>query len=646
MSEHCSRKSGAYDVRHPLDQLSPEEIRAAVAVLKASGRLGDNVRFVSISLKEPDKAALHAFRKGGMPPRLAGITALDLSAHCVVEAVIDLDATKLADFATRSGVQPGIVIEEFKLCEAAVKADAKWRAALEKRGITEFDKAIVDPWSVGVYGDEKYPDKRLAQALSYIRTSEKDVGYGRPVEGVIAVVDLETMTVLDVIEDHPIPLPPGSGNYTADSVGPLRDDLKPLDIVQPEGPSYKVDGYGVEWQRWSFRIGFTPREGLVLHDITYRDGARLRSVMARASMSEMLVPYGDPSITHNKKNVFDNGEYGIGRMANSLTLGCDCLGTIHYFDAFLADMAGEPITIRNAVCMHEEDYGTLWKHTDWRTRHSEVRRGRRLVVSFFATVGNYDYGFYWSFHQNGDIQLELKLTGVLSVGAIAPGEMPTHGVLVAPQLYAPIHQHHFIFRLDMDVDGSGNSLYEVNTVTDPVGPANPYAASFRAQSTLLASEKAAARDADPRAGRVWAVVNPNEVNALGQPTGYKIVPGADVAAPFASPDSSVMKRGGFIAHTLWATEYSPDELYASGDYINQNAEPNGLHRWVERDKPLENKDLVLWYNCATHHVPRPEEWPVMPVAHAGFWLKPSGFFIQNPAMDVPPPVPRKSCCTS
>ncbi len=641
-----SKISATGAVRHPLDQLAADEIRAAVAVLKASGRLGEEVRFVSISLAEPDKAALAAFRAGVTPPRRAMIGLLDLSRHEVVEALVDLDAGSVDSYETRQGVQPGIVIEEFKLCEAAVKADPKWRAALTRRGITEFDKAIVDPWSVGVYGDEKYPDKRLAQALSYIRTSEKDVGYGRPVEGVIALVDLETMTILEVIEDEPIPLPPASGNYTADTVGPLRDDLKPLDIVQPEGPSYKVDGYQVEWQKWSFRIGFTPREGLVLHDIAYKDGDRLRSIMSRASMSEMLVPYGDPSITHNKKNVFDNGEYGIGRMANSLTLGCDCLGTIHYFDAFLSDMAGEPITIKNAVCMHEEDYGTLWKHTDWRTRHTEVRRARRLVVSFFATVGNYDYGFYWSFHQNGDIQLELKLTGVLSVGAIAPDKKPTHGTLVAPQLYAPIHQHHFIFRLDMDVDGSGNSLYEVNTVADPAGPDNPYGASFRAQSTLLGSEKAAARDADPRGGRVWTVVNPNEINALGQPTGYKIVPGADVAKAFALPESSVMKRGGFIAHTLWATEYSADEMYASGDYINQNPEPNGLHRWVERDKPLENKDLVLWYNCATHHVPRPEEWPVMPVAHAGFMLKPSGFFTQNPAMDVPPPMLRKSCCSS
>jgi primary-amine oxidase len=631
---------------HPLDPLSPDEIRAAVRILKAARRLGERVRFISVNLLEPSKAAIAAHVQGEAASRRALVIFLDFDAGATFEATIDLSAGRLTELVKRTGVQPGIVIEEFILCERAVKADPRWRAALARRGIVDYNKAIVDPWSVGAYGDEKYPDRRMVQALSYIRESDDDVGYGRPIEGVVALVDLENFEILEIIEDEPVPLPPHSGYYTARTTGPQRADLKPIDIVQPDGASFTVEGHEVRWQKWRFRVGFTPREGLVLHTVGYEDDGRLRPILHRASMSEMLVPYGDPSLTQRKKNVFDNGEYGIGRMANSLTLGCDCLGVVHYFDAHLSDMAGEPVTISNAVCMHEEDFGTLWKHRDWRTQHVEVRRSRRLVVSFFATVGNYDYGFFWYFYQNGDIQLELKLTGVLSVGAIAPGRTPTHGPLVAPQLYAPIHQHHFIFRLDMDVDGIANSLYEVNTVADPIGPQNPYGASFRAEYTLLGSEKAAARDADPRGGRVWLVTNPERINSLGQPVGYKLMPGADVAAPFAHAESSVMRRGGFIAHTLWATVHDERELFASGDYINQNPDPNGLHRWVERDKPLEKQDLVLWYNVATHHLPRPEEWPVMPVAHAGFMLKPVGFFTQNPAMDVPPSTLRHSCCVS
>jgi primary-amine oxidase len=483
--------------RHPLDPLSAEEIRAAVHTLRAQGAGGASLRFVSVNLHEPDKAELEAMGAGGSLDRRAFIVVIDLDARRVFEAVASLRDGLLLSCVERRGVQPGIIIEEFILCENAVKADPRWRAALTRRGITEFDNAIVDPWSAGAYGDEGFPDRRLAQALTWIRGSEADVGYGRPVEGVIAFVDLEKMEVLEVIEDAEVPLPPLTGFYTAGSIGPAREDLKPLEIVQPRGPSFTVDGYEVRWQRWRFRVGFTSREGLVLHQLAYEDNGRVRPILYRASLSEMQVPYGDPTKTHSKKNVFDVGEYGIGRMANSLTLGCDCLGSIHYFDAHMASMAGEAETIENAVCMHEEDYGILWKHTDWRTNHCEVRRSRRLVISFFATVGNYDYGFFWYLYQSGEIQLEVKLTGCLSVGAFPPGAQPSHGVLVAPQLYAPIHQHYFNFRLDMDIDGTANSVYEVNTVADPPGPANPYGGSFRPVYTLIRSEAEAARDAGP-----------------------------------------------------------------------------------------------------------------------------------------------------
>jgi primary-amine oxidase len=331
-------------------------------------------------------------------------------------------------------------------------------------------------------------------------------------------------------------------------------------------------------------------------------------------------------------------------MANSLRLGCDCVGTIHYFDAHMVNMVGETETIENAVCMHEEDYGTLWKHTDWRTNHCEVRRSRRLVISFFATVGNYDYGFFWYLYQSGEIQLEVKLTGCLSVGAYPPGEQPTHGALVAPQLHAPIHQHYFNFRLDMDVDGTGNSVYEIDTVADPPGPTNPYNGSYRPRSTLIGSEAQAARDANPAIGRGWLIANPSSINRVGQPTGYKLTTGADIASPFAREGASLLRRAGFISHNLWVTSYDPAQRYAAGEYINQNAKPDGLDQWIKRDSPLENKDVVLWYTFGVHHIPRPEDWPVMPVSYAGFMLKPNGFFDQNPAMDVAPPSPHHQCC--
>ena len=277
------------------------------------------------------------------------------------------------------------------------------------------------------------------------------------------------------------------------------------------------------WQNWSFRVGFTAREGLVLHQIGYRDGKRERPIIYRASVTEMVVPYADPTANHFWKSAFDAGEYGLGKLANALELGCDCLGHIHYFDVPAADDLGRPIVMKNAICMHEEDYGILWKHYEFRNDTFEVRRSRRLVISFFATVGNYDYGFYWYLYQDGTIQLEAKLTGIIQTAAIAPGKLYPWGGMVADGLGGPTHQHFFNARLHMMVDGEGNTVTEHEFVPRPWGKDNPYGNVFDMTSRVLACERDAAREADGRTGRYWKIINPNEKNSVGNPPGYKLV---------------------------------------------------------------------------------------------------------------------------
>src|SRR5271163_674467 len=233
---------------HPLDPLSVKEVSEAIRILRADGPASDRWRFVSANLHEPIKSELESSGVGDAPDRRAFIIVLDLGAPRVLEALVSLSRGTLLSCEERPGVQPGIIIEEFILCENTVKADPRWRAALARRGITEFEKAIVDPWSAGAYGDERFPDRRLAQGLTWIRGSADDVGYGRPVEGLITFVDLEKMEVVEVIDEGETPLPPLTGFYTTETVGPLRQDLKPLKILQPEGPSFTVDGYEVRWQ--------------------------------------------------------------------------------------------------------------------------------------------------------------------------------------------------------------------------------------------------------------------------------------------------------------------------------------------------------------------------------------------------------------
>jgi primary-amine oxidase len=381
----------------------------------------------------------------------------------------------------------------------------------------------------------------------------------------------------------------------------------------------------------------------VLSQIGYHDQGRERSILYRASLSEMIVPYGDPSPTHYFKNAIDAGENGVGISASPLTLGCDCLGEIRYLDATVADADGAPVTIPNAICMHEEDYGVLWRHIEWRNGRGEVRRSRRLVISSFSAIGNYDYGFFWYLYQDGTIEYEIKLTGVLSTGAVAPDVVPAHGTLIAPGLNAMIHQHFFNVRLDLDVDGLENAVEEVWTEADPPGPENPHGNAFRAHRRRFTHELEAQRRVDGASARWWEIVNPDVHHRLGAPVSYRLVPGEN-AVPFASPDAAVSHRAGFITRHLWVTPYERVERFAAGDYPNQHPGGAGLPEWTRADRDIDGRDIVVWYTFGHHHVPRPEDWPVMPVATIGFMLKPVGFFDRNPALDVPPPAPHAPHC--
>ncbi|MEL6553791.1 MAG: primary-amine oxidase [Cyanobacteria bacterium J06621_11] len=629
-------------VNHPLEPLTPDEIATAVAIVREQRSLSETVRFASVSLQEPNKEIVLSFEPGDRIERRAFIVLLDNATGRTYEAIVSLNDGRITSWEYIPNVQPPIMLDEFVECEAAVKASPEFQAAIAKRGITDPDLVMVDPWSAGNYGIQEEDGVRLSRALCWVRANPTDHGYARPIEGVIPVVDLNKMEVIRVEDYGVVPLPPKDGNYTPEYVKNYRTDLKPLEIVQPEGPSFEVNGHEISWQKWNIRIGFTPREGLVLHNVTYQDGDNTRPVFYRASLAEMTVPYGDPAPHHYRKNAFDVGEYGIGSLANSLTLGCDCLGEIYYFDGFITNSRGDVAKIENAICLHEEDFGILWKHMDWRTEQTEVRRSRRLVISFIATVGNYEYGFYWYFYQDGTIQYEVKLTGVVSTAAIQAGEVPKYGTLVAPQLNAPIHQHIFNVRMDMCVDGNQNSVYEVDIVPEE-SDSNPYGNAFYAKSTLLPTEKTAQRQIDPMKGRYWKVVNPAKTNAMGYPTAYKLMPGENTL-PMAHPSASVSKRAAYMSQHLWVTPFHEDEKYPAGDYPNQNPGGAGLPHWTQSDRPLENTDIVVWYTFAHSHSPRAEDWPVMPVATIGFMLKPLNFFDENPANDVPPSPAKQSCC--
>jgi primary-amine oxidase len=611
-------------VAHPLEPLIADEI--AVATTAAKAKLTDAARFSVVHLDEPPKDDFDR-------PRQAHLVIVPGPECNVIEATVRVDNGEITSWNERPGMRPALGFEESLLAIVALLDDERYKAALALRGIKEVDyeRLQIDPWPTGNFGNALEDDRRVQRCITYLRDDPNDNGYAHPVEGIVAWVDGANSEVLDVQDFGVVPIPSTSGSYYPEHHEPHRADLKPLDIVQPDGVSYGIDGNLLTWQKWSMRVAMNPLEGLVLHQVAYTD----RPIMYRASICEMVVPYGDPDPMHGWKNAFDAGEWGLGRMANTLTHGCDCLGEILYLDFVYADEHGNPTKTENAICIHEEDYGILWKHVDLMGGRTEVRRSRRLVVSSIATVGNYEYGFYWYFYMDGSMQLEVKLTGIMSTKALADGERSPFTPPIAPGLAAPVHQHLFCARLDMDVDGATNEVYEVNVDPVPTGPDNPWGNAFMPTATRLERESDAQRNVDAARSRTWKIVNPSSTNAIGEPVAYKLVPGATPTL-LGQPDSSINARAAFATKNLWVTPYAPDEKRAAGDYPNQHVGGDGLPAWTAADRSLVDTDVVLWHSFGVTHVPRPEDWPVMPVEYCGFQLIPVGFFDRNPALDVPP----------
>ncbi|TCO50405.1 primary-amine oxidase [Kribbella antiqua] len=610
---------------HPLDPVSADEFLAARDVLEKAGLLSPSTRFAYMGLDEPPKQDV---LEDDVVDRRVRAFLIDVATGELADVVVSVsrgDLIRHRALDPKADGQVPILDEDFARVDEIVRSDPQWQQAVVRRGITDLATVRVCPLTAGWYGHPGEEGRRIVRVLAFVQESATDLAWAHPIDGLAAYVDLIEGRVYQLIDEADLPVPPESGVYQ----GPERTGLRPIEITQPDGPSFRLDGHLLEWQNWSLRIGFDAREGLSLHQISV-DG---RPVIYRASIPEMVVPYGDPGPARYFQTYFDNGEYLIGKFANSLELGCDCLGEIAYLDAVVADDHGRPRTIRNAICLHEEDFGILWKHTDIFNGSSQTRRQRRLVISFFTTVGNYDYGYYWYLYLDGTIEFEVKLTGVIWTSSY-PGKDYPYATEVAPGLGAPAHQHLFSARLDMMVDGLTNAVEEVDLHGQPIGPGNPYGNALIRTSTRLTTEDGRLADADR--GRVWRILNPQQSNRLGQPVAYVLHP---QPAPLllAAEGSTLFQRAGFATRHLWVTQYDAAERYPAGDFVNQHPGGDGLPRYVEAAEDVDGTDIVVWHTFGPTHFPRPEDWPVMPVERCGFTLKPAGFFDRNPTLDVPAP---------
>jgi primary-amine oxidase len=622
--------------QHPLEPLNADEFRQTAAILRRDQGLADSWRFASIELKEPPKSDVTAWRSGDPVPRTSYAVMWNRADNQTWEGTVDLSGDQVLSWVHVPGVTANFTVDESHEADEAMRAHPDVVAALAERGITDMSLVMIEPWTYGkALMPEEYRDRRLGWCDIWYRETPDGNPYAHPVSGLKVVVDMNTFELLTLENDHDHGQPDVNAEYTpGEWTGEQRTDLAPLHITQPEGTSLTLDGTELKWQNWTMRLGFNYREGPVIYQVSYDDHGTERDIAYRLSFAEMVVPYRDASFDHYRRTAFDIGEWGLGFMTTSLELGCDCLGEIVYVDAVLHDTKGEPYTIKNAICLHEEDNAVLWKHVDHKTG-AEVRRMRRMVVSAHVTVANYEYLIYWRFYQDGNIECEVRATGLMVTTPFAlDGEAPPTGTVVDHHTYAPFHQHFLVARLDLDVDGDTNTVMEVDSHALPVSAENPFGLSVVTTATPVRSESESARDFNWSTQRAWKVVNPNRTNAHGTNPAYKLVPSASIP-PLMDPTTPQYLRAPIIGHTVWVTKHHEDERWPCGQYPTQSTHDDGMTRWIADDEPLENTDIVLWYVFGIHHITRVEDWPIMPADTVAFWLKPFGFFDQNPSIDVP-----------
>jgi primary-amine oxidase len=611
---------------------TPDEIIGIRELLRRHGLLTDSIRIAYLGLVDPppDTEA---------PERRFRVFLHDLARRASTDVRLSLAHERVDSVIELAGAGAGelpVLVGEMRSIEGVLARDERWLAALAARDI-DVATVRVAPLTAGVF---EYPDesgRRILRALGFVQHHPADNPWAHPIDGLVAYVDVGDGSVDQVLDFEPSPVPVAHANYTDPALtGPLRQSLRPISITQPEGTGFTLSGGNhLQWENWSLDVGFDMREGLVLHRVHYADGGRSRPVLNRASIAEMVVPYGDPSPARSWQNYFDTGEYLLGRSANSLELGCDCLGEITYLSPVISDELGNPREIPNAVCIHEEDWSILAKHTEQWTGTSYTRRNRRLVLSFFATLGNYDYGFYWYLYLDGTIEFEAKATGIVVVRGDQGPDYP-YATQVGPGVSAPVHQHLFCARLDMAVDGTSNRVEEEDVVRVPLGPGNERGNAFTRRRAPITRESHGMREADMRAGRTWLISNPDSRNRLGHPVAYRLLP-AGTPTLLADPRSSIARRAAFATKDLWVTRYAAEERYPAGDFVNQHPGGAGLPAYVAQDRDLDGQHVVLWHTFGLTHFPRVEDWPVMPVDTVGFRLRPEGFFDHSPVLDVPPP---------
>lgn len=624
---------------HPLDPLTWEEYWKVLESLRKAGHLNDSTRFSMVNLLEPEKNLVWSWKTGDTSPRQAYATVHHNGKF--YHAEVDLTTEKVLVFDEQKGIQATWLGQEFGSGVGAVMKHPDFVAGLKARGYDDFTFLDCGVFPRANFGEKKYKGRRVGLCVCedsrYIRNN-----WVRGIEGLYAVVDVQTGEVLDVVDEGVVPMATVNADFDAMALKNKREVPGPFHISQPNGKGFTLDGYVVEWQNWKFHVRPDHRVGLIISTVTYKDGDVERPVMYQGNLSEIFVPYMDPSFGWFARNFIDAGEYTQGGLIKPLFQGYDAPDYAYYMDGVFSSDNGRPFPRSNLIAIFERETGDpSWRHNGAAAGESRVKRD--LVVRAAAVLGNYDYIFDWVFQQDGSIRVLIGATGIaeakvtkqkdaVSPPASDPGDL--YGRYVDPNIVAVNHDHYFSYRIDLDVDGAVNQL-ELDRLQMQMLPENNPRRSIWVNNPVIAKKESEAQlKIDLNKPTLWRALSTTRRNHVGYPTSYQLMPGM-TGNTLLSEDDYPRMRVGFINNHLWVTPYDKDEKFAAGDYPTLSEPGQGLPEWTKSNRSIDNTDIVLWYTIGMHHMVRAEDWPVMPVLWHSFELRPFDFFDHNPALDLP-----------
>ncbi|KAG8382379.1 hypothetical protein BUALT_Bualt05G0071300 [Buddleja alternifolia] len=502
-----------------------------------------------------------------------------------------------------------VTIPDVEVALQVTLSNEKFNKSIMAWGVEFSDLTCVTP-SPRWYGPDE-EGRRLMKVHCFSRQGTPNY-YMRPIEGSVVKVDIDNKKILKITDTgRGIPIPKAKNTdyrFEKHVPPPYMEPINPISIEQPKGPSVKIeDGHTIKWANWVFPLKPDQRASMIISRAMVRDQetGELRSVMYKGFATELFVPYMDLDERWYFRTYMDGSEYGIGVLSMSLVPLNDCPRNSYYMDGVFVGVDGRPYVQPNMICVFEKYAGDIsWRHSELPFMDSQVGLSGMLMVKGVP-------------YENIQ-QMPLKNA--------------ESSPLVSENIVGVVHDHFITFHLDMHMDnGMNNSVVKVHLGKEESRfPRKSYLRAIREVALWEEDAKIKLKLYDPSE---FHVVKTLGRSRLGNPTGYKVVPGGNAASLLDVNDPPQI-RAAFTNNQIWVTPYNRSEQWASGLFVCQSKGEDTLADWSDRNREIENRDIVLWYTLGFHHIPCQEDFPVMPTVSSSFEL--NNFLEVNPILHAMP----------